>query len=582
MVLVICFVVAQTVVASPEIMPLDKVKPGMKGVGKTVVSGTEVEDFKVEVVSTIQDKADHPLILIKTSGQVIDKTGGIASGMSGSPVYIDGKLIGAVGYGWQMANHKIGMVTPIESMLDIFKLDKLDQNPEDIRLDKPIKLGNKEYDKLKFGFGEEAADTTLVAKPATTPLVVNGLEGRARDRLATELDNYDLAPVKGGGVQSRDENVTLEPGSAVAVQLVRGDINVSSIGTLTYRDQDQLLAFGHPFLSTGNVDYLLSAAYIHQMVTSVKMPFKIGSPLDLKGIITQDRSAGLAGTIDKYPNVIPVEIKVTDKDLQRKQNYNFQIVEEEDLLPKLSTAALLQAIDSTLDRKGGGTAKVQLEIMGNHLPDNLIKHQNFYYSKQDIASTSLSSLVNLLQLIIDNPFQEVDISGIKVDIEVEEKAKVALVEEITLDKTEVQPGDEVEATVTLRRYREDTIDKQISLQIPEEVEAKQLELHALSGREANLDHFTQSQSENRSKQISQIQSLEKLIETYQDQNQNNQLLLELRSSYATQSESALQEKQTNQSLVKEELNTEYVLKGAVKEQIKVTTSQQNEQSSADK
>ncbi|GAB6099470.1 SpoIVB peptidase S55 domain-containing protein [Halanaerocella petrolearia] len=575
----ICLLFSQIAIASPQIMPLDKVKPGMQGIGKTVIKGTKVRDFNVEVISILEQKANNPLILVKTSGEVIDKTGGIASGMSGSPVYIDGKLIGAVGYGWQMANHKIGMVTPIKSMLDIFKLNKKANSKEDIKLDQPIKVGAKEYHKVKFAKKEETTSSdVLVATPVTTPLVVSGLAGRARSRLAKELKNYDLTPVNGGGVVTGKQETTLEPGSAVAAQLVRGDINVSAIGTLTYRDQNQVLAFGHPFLSKGNANYFLSTAYVHQMITSVKMPFKLGSPIDLKGTINQDRSAGLAGVIDKYSNVVPVEVEVTDKDLEKQQVYNFQIVQDQELLPKLSAAALLQVIDSTIDRQGGGTAKVKMEIMGNNLPNQLLKKEDLYYNSSDIAATSLSSLLNGLNLIINNPFQKVEINGIKLNIEVEKESKMALVEQVELDKDKVKPGDEVEAKITLRPYRKEVVEKKVKVKIPEDVEAGKLELHILSGQEANLEQFTQQENDNRSAKANNIKSLEELIKVYQKQNQNNQLLVKVKPNYTSQSKVASKEQPVvKKDLVKEKIDTNYVLRGAVMEKVDVSTKQDKSQ-----
>ncbi|AGB42319.1 SpoIVB peptidase S55 [Halobacteroides halobius DSM 5150] len=554
---------AHPVLASPQIMPLNQIKPGMKATGKTVIKGTKIEKFDVEIISILRKQVGHPLILVKTSGDLIEQTGGIASGMSGSPVYIDGKLIGAVGYGWQMANHKIGMVTPIKSMLSIFKMNQPQVNRE-INLTKPIRIGKRKYTKIRFATKdlEVKNKTTLVARPVTTPLLVSGLYGRAKERLAQGLKNYDVVPVNAGGLVAKQKEVTLQPGSAVAVQLVRGDINVSAIGTLTYRNKDKILAFGHPFLSKGNVNYLLSSAYIHQMIKSVKMPFKIGSPLDLKGLINQDRKAGIAGEIGKFPNVIPVRVSVTDKDLNRTRNFSFQIIKNQDLLTKLASSAVLQTIDSAIDRRGGGTSQVELKILSGSLSDELITQKNLYYSSNDIAVASLSSLLNGLHLIINNPFRKVNIAGIHLNIKVAQTSKIATIEKVKLNRFKFQPGEKIKAEITLRPYRSKAIKKKVSLKVPQDISKDELRVHVLSGREANLEQVSLNQGS--SLFTSKIKGLDELVKDYEEKKQNNQLIVELRSNYASQSKPKTDKKETKlskQKLDQVELNTDYVLNG---------------------
>lgn len=575
-------------------MPLEEIKPGMQGVGKTVLQGTKIEEFAVEIVSILENQnMDQDLILVKTSGDVIERTGGIASGMSGSPVYVKGKLIGAIGYGWQMANHKIGMVTPIEEMLNIFELEK-EKDEEEIMLDTPIEISGKIYNKVKFSTAQEEVKEahTLVAQPVTTPLLVNGLTGRSKDRLADKLSDFDVKPVKSGGLATDIEEVPLKPGSAVAVQLVRGDINVSAIGTLTYRDGNKLLGFGHPFLSKGNANYLLSSAYIHQMITSIKMPFKIGSPAGLKGVITQDRAAGVAGRVGKFPNVVPVEIEVVDKNLERSQVYNLQIIHDEELLPQLSSVALLQAIDTTIDRQGAGTAQLDLEIMSNDLPEQELKRSNLYYSSNDIAANSLGDFIQVLSLLTNNPFKEVNFANIKIKVEVSKKPRLALLEEVNLNTKEVKAGDKIEAEIKFRPYRKELITKNVTVEVPEEVEEGPLELYVLSGQNANLEQLTSSQNGDSNFQTNNIQDLEELIKIYKEQKQNNQLVVQLKEAFSpgarqaqttakaageTEDKSKENEEETeepenyNNNLVEEVLNTDYALQGAVRKQIKVKT-----------
>ena len=595
------------VVAKTEIMPLEEIKPGMQGVGKTVLRGTQIEEFAVEIVSILENQnMDQDLILVKTSGDVIERTGGIASGMSGSPVYVKGKLIGAIGYGWQMANHKIGMVTPIEEMMNIFKLDK-QKDEKEIMLDTPIEISGQKYKRINFTAAKSKteAPNTLTAQPVSTPLLVNGLTGRAKDRLAEKLSDFDVKPVKSGGLATDVKDVPLQPGSAVAVQLVRGDINVSAIGTLTYRDGNKLLGFGHPFLSQGNTNYLLSSAYIHQMITSIKMPFKIGSPAGLKGIVTQDRAAGIAGKIGKFPNIVPVEIKVVDQTLERSKEYNLQIIHDEELLPRLSSVALLQAIDTTIDRKGAGTAEVELEIMSSDLPDNVLKRKNLYHSSNDIAANSLGDFIQAVSVLTNNPFKKINFADIKIKIEVSRKPRVALLEEVNLNKKEVQPGDEIEAEIKFRPYRKELITKNVTVEIPKEVNKGPLEFYVLSGQNANLEQIASSQNGDSNFQTNNIKSLKELMKIYKEQKQNNELVVQLKEVFSPQAQAQAEtqagsegdeaepksdskDKQSataqpknpqdyNNNLSEQVLKTDYVLQGAVRKQIKIITEKQTQE-----
>ncbi|TDX59187.1 SpoIVB peptidase S55 domain-containing protein [Orenia marismortui] len=597
-ILVLFITLSNIAVAKTEIMPLSDIRPGMKGVGKTVLRGTEIEDFNVEVISILKDQQPgQDLILVKTSGDVIKRTGGIASGMSGSPIYIDGKLIGAIGYGWQLADHKIGMVTPIQSMIDIFSLTK--HNKDDnktINLNSPIKIGNKTYNKIYFSSNNKKVKDSdaLIARPVSTPLTVSGLNGRAKERLVETFKDYNITPINGGSLAYLDGDTELKPGSAVAAQLVRGDINVSAIGTLTYREGNKILAFGHPFLAKGNSNYLLSSAYIHQMITSIKMPFKIGSPGKLKGVINQDRTAGIAGEIGKFPNVVPLEINVTDNDLARSKTYNLQIIQNEELIEGLASSAVLQAIDSTIDRTGEGTSKVSIEIMGNKVPADIVKVENLYYSPNDIAASSLADFLQGLSLILHNPFNKVDLANIKFNIEIEKDAKVALIEEIKLNKKEAAPGEEVEAEITLRPYRNELITKKVKFKIPEDTKSTNLEVHVFSGQEANLNQMAPQEEEKKSK-ANNIKTLEELIEVYKSQKKNNQLVVELRPTYTPSADvdnnikevnkehenkedkkkaiedkdSREQKKEIFNDLDEEVVDTNYVLEGSLMEEIKV-------------
>ncbi len=524
--------VSNFVIASDEILPTDQLESGMEGIGKTVIRGTEIEEFDVEVLSIVDEPGlNHDLILIETSGEVIEETGGISSGMSGSPIYIDDQLIGAIGYGWQMADHKIGLVTPIESMLEIFEFDDLIE--EEIDLSTPLEIGNNTYDKLEFSYDseEDVGEQTLLFTPVETPLMVSGLSGRSMDMVDDMFaeHNVELAPFSGGGVSNLEDDIDLQPGSAVAAQLVRGDIDISAVGTMTYRDDDKILAFAHPFLSQGESEYMLSSAYIHQMITSVNMPFKIGSPAQLRGTVTQDRAAGIAGRIDQFPKIVTMEINVIDRNIGRERSFHLEIIQNEDFLDELSIVAALQAIDNTIDRRGQGISKVNMEILANNIEENIISKENYFYSDNDIAAASLLDYITFINLITNNPYQEINLANIKLDIEVEDSNRIALVEDIQLSQEEAVAGEVVEAEIFLQPYRSEVISKEVEIQIPENVKPGTFDIVAFSGQEANYDRLYRMQYEE--EEQSEINSMSDIINLFEEQLKNNQLLVEMIPHY---------------------------------------------------
>ncbi len=503
-------------VMAAEIMPLKNLQPGMHGYAKTVFYGTKIEKFSVEIISIMKNRGlESDMILIKTGGPLIEETGGIAAGMSGSPVYIDDKLIGAIGYGWQDSDHRYGLVTPIEEMLPL-----LDDNKDGELVESQIDLA------------DSLARTN-------TPLMVSGLQGRALKRFEEEMQKIGLDVKPSSGIKKEDTSETWpEPGDAIAVQLVRGDINVASIGTLTYLKGNQLLAFGHPFRNVGEVDYLLSKAYIDGVIPSQTQPFKLGAPFNkLIGAITTDRGAGIAGQLQKFPRIIPLHIRIKDESSGRVEEVAVQIVNDENLLTSMANNVALQAVDSTLDRIGSGTAQMEVKIMGNGLPDLEMKDANMYYSLNDIGSMALVDFYSILDLITRNPFKKVNIIDIRLDLTFNQKDQVALVEEAKILNEEVWPGDIVEVEVTLHPYRADTFKKVIKLNLPEDINPGLATLFIDGGSTGQYSQTTIEAEPDMSDNINQAQisghtSLAEMIEGYQKQPNNNELLLQLYQAYS--------------------------------------------------
>lgn len=504
----IVVVVFSLIVDAVEIMGLEDIKPEMKGMARTVFQGYKVEEFPVEIINIFGDQGlDNNLILFKASGEKIEEAGGIASGMSGSPVYVDDKLIGAIAYGWPLADHRYGMITPIEHMMEL-----LDKNPADEK--------NTGKTQLK------------------TPLYVSGMQGRSFERMKNEFEDLGFQVLQTAGLSTITS--TQEPlgaGSAVAVQLVRGDISIGSIGTLTYKESGDILAFGHSFFNKGDVDYLLSRAYINTVIPSIQSPFKLGSITnDLIGSVTVDRSAGVAGRLNKYPKIIPLSIKVSDIEKNKINNINVQLVKDEDLLTSLITNVSLEALDSTLDRVGRGTANVNLKITGKGLPDLGIERNNIFYSRNDIAAVALYELYDLFNIINTNPFKKVELIDIKLDVEINNTDNVALIQEAKVLNDKVKPGDTLEIELTLLPYRSNPVVQYLYLDLPEDINTGMATL-VIDGGFTGESYQSLPEDESDMMVTNQAiiegyKDLDSILEDYLARAKNNELIVQVYRPYS--------------------------------------------------
>ncbi len=521
-VLLVFLLSGMTVWARPDIMPLKDVKVGMKGIGKTVIRGREIETFTVEVMGILSNnKLNENIlisgqsILVKVGGKVIEEAGGIAAGMSGSPVFINNKLVGGLSSGWVMTDHTVGLVTPIEEMLGIWDYPSTSARSQG-EVGKPVRWVSA--DPLRLGDVtchhlwevDEPADLARCGLPvdapvfvrARTPVMVQGLSEKYLRRLnerfrGTRLQAAPVPPVsppsgpfalpgatptgpasstRSGTVPSASE--TFEPGSALGVQLARGDINLTTIGTLTYRDGKRILGFAHPFLKKGSVSFLMTGTHIYHCFSSVQMPFKIGAPTEMLGTITQDREKGIAGEIGRFPALVPVQLEITDKDLKRSRSINYQIVRDPTVFISVIESTLSQAIEEVCDREGGGTALlgIALECGSARGKQYQFRRENLFYSKSNIVGTLIGEVTGLLESVIDSELEEVFPSRLMLKVELEKARRTLTIEKVEVKNTSVTPGGMLEAWVTIRPFREKSLVRKARLPIPPDLNKETLVL----------------------------------------------------------------------------------------------------------
>ena len=538
-----------------DIMPVGDVRPGMQGIAKTVVAGTDIEEFGVEVIGVLKDKGPSgDLILVRTYGDVIDRTGGIVQGMSGSPVYIDGKLVGAIAYGWSLTDHRVGMLTPIGDMLKLWE-------PAPEKKTNPSTTEEKKNKQLAGAAGQASEEQALAMsgslRPLDTPLMVAGFTPQALKWLGEKVKPLNLVPFAVGASPESAVYGSLQPGSALAAELVRGDVSVGAIGTVTYVEDGKILAFGHPFLRRGGSSYFLSQAYIFTTVPSLESGFKLGSAGPMVGKIAQDRGAGIAGEVGAYPNIVPVRVHVMDKDLQRQQDAGLQVVQDEKLTPLLATAAVYNVVDKTLDRQGAGTAKVRFEISAPGVPGDVVVRENMFYSPANIGETAMGELFEGLNLLAGNSFQALTLFDVNVQIEVEEERKTAVITQAKAVQASVKPGEKAQIQITLKPYRGENIIRTVNYEVPKTQPEGNLSLLVRGGGSIPIAKLMEGQGNLLLEllQKKRTRTLEEEVKHFTESDRNNDIVVEpapLEEEMAKQGPGAMQAKKIQNKAAKAE------------------------------
>lgn len=486
-----------------EVMPLREVKPGMVGEVRTVFKGTEIKSFPVEVISVIKSsRGDRHFILVRAYGPLIEKLGGIAAGMSGSPVYINGKIVGAIGYGWKMSDHRLGLVTPIEEMMRVW--DKR-YSPE--RLDWNVILREKNDEEKLIMF-------------------VSGLSSRAFSLLRSDFEKYGVrlinVPLSGEIKVVRD--VKLIPGAAVGALLSCGDINIGAIGTLSYVDGEKFLAFAHPFLLRGNVNYFLTTAYIHECISSIEFPFKLGTPGDIVGIVTQDRVEAIGGFLRRYPLSIPISFHIRSLDDGKERKSFVRVVYDDGVLNNLLKAIFLSTFDLGWGRVGDGTVKLKYKLEGKNMP-YVVERTNYFYSGEDASKEAFEAFKRDFFLVLYNEFAEVFPLGVTIEAEFTAQPKVLWIKDIKVSKKEISRGEELSVKINLLPYRGKSSEKEVKIKVPEDFPQGKAILMVRGG-----GIYPKGKDKDGKKEEKVYKSLKELLDDLKKEENNNEVIVELVSS----------------------------------------------------
>lgn len=492
-----------------DVLKLEHLKPGMKGYGKTVFSGTKIENFNVEILGILKNyDAKRDLILVKCTGEVVDETGVIA-GMSGSPIYVNNKIIGALSYAWPFSKEAIAGVTPIKEMLNILENDpsKNSFNHNTRPLIPPTKLA-KAYTNF---------DVKLA--PIKTPLMVSGFDSNVFKFLGPEFDMLGMTPIQSGSSASMeiDTKHQLEPGSAVGVQLIKGDLSATAVGTVTYKKGNHILAFGHPFVQMGNLDFPMSGAYVHTILSSISLSSKMASATKVLGKITQDRKSGIAGVMGEFSKMIPCTSKIEGS---QKIEYNFEIVQNNIFTPNLCQMAFLSTILATENQLGELYVKLGLKIFLDELDSPIVLEDIFYES--NASWFPVAQIISPIQDLLNNRFKKINISKIEFSAKLIEKPMVAIIDDLTVDKSRVSPGDQVTVSVNLAPIYQKSLEKKIEFTIPETVKpGSKIMVTACSANNSSMLNVIRSSGKYKPTNFEQYIELIKEVEP------NNQLIIHI-------------------------------------------------------
>lgn len=464
-----------------EIMNVEDITPGMKGYGKTVFSGNRIEVFNIEVLGVLKNwEARSDMILIKMTGGPLDKTG-IIAGMSGSPVYINNKLIGAVSHGWSFAKEAIAGVTPIGIMLDVLKMESLvEESPfarKDTTWSAPLSMqDSRVINKLKSHgmlledkLSEDAwlqQPFTINLVPIQTPLMFSGFDNRSLKRMSPLFSKLGWFPYQSNnGHSNTSPNLSgFVPGAAVAAEIIRGDLNASAIGTLTYREGNNILAFGHPLIQTGATDLPMATAHVHTILSSLSGSVKMAVPEEIIGRISQDRRSALAGKIGEYPQMIPCQVDIKGA---LNVKYNFDIIHNNLLTPHIVQMAVESALLATEKSIGEKLVNMRLDINidGREKPVTI---ENIYH---DSGPTwfPIYNITHPIRTLLNNNFQPVRIKSMKLAANILETKNKATIENIRVSKKWVNPGDEISINVSLKPFAQESVSIPLKIKLPDDV-----------------------------------------------------------------------------------------------------------------
>jgi hypothetical protein len=491
--------------SNTPLFPITDVKPGLKGVGRTIFQGDQIEEFQVEILGLLKNvlAPKHDLILARLSGGPLEKTGVIA-GMSGSPVYIDGKLVGAVAISFPFSKEPLAGITPIQEMLQVVPEEK-GQTPAQAAIPPDFRMartasGPRESARLipQHDFGPESLRRYFPAHEARLsllnlelPLRFGGFASEALEPFLPLFRQMGFEPITAGALSGGESSTPVkgefDPGSMISLLLVRGDLNVNADCTVTFRQGNNLYACGHRVLSVGPIQIPFGPSRVLVTVPSLASSFKLVAPGEVMGTIRQDRFDAIYGVVgEKNPPMIPVTVRIQST-LNTQEDYKFEVIQEPFLSPLLVNLAFVSTLSNTERTLGAATLEFEgrIRLAGAEV----VHFQDVLSGEMGIAAQAGSVVATPLSYLMGSGFADLRIEGIELSVKSRNERSLATLEQVWSTKSEVRPGDHIEVIALLRLPGGQAVTQRIPVDIPESVNDKTLMLAVGGGSEINALQF---------------------------------------------------------------------------------------------
>ncbi|MGI9056189.1 MAG: hypothetical protein ACR2F2_10360 [Pyrinomonadaceae bacterium] len=475
-----------------QFFPLDELKAGMRGTAWTVFRGSVPEEFNVEILGIVPGAIGprQDLIVGRISGGNADRTS-VFAGMSGSPVYIDGKLVGAISYSFPFSKEPICGITPIQQMINIFEQNQnISPKAQDPRPLSFSELASTEW-KTDYPVSGNFSSSVLMAnpnsplaavagqsfQPIAVPVTFSGFSPQTLKFFEKELLQVGLLPVSAVGGSAaitpmkKANSETLLGGTSVSMQLTRGDYSMAAAGTVTYRDGDKIYAFGHPFLNLGSSDLPMSESSVVTVVPNLNNSFKLAVPGAMVGSMLQDRNTGVLGKLGQSPKMIPVKLNL-ENSRNQTETLNFEIAKDDFLTPLLLNISIFNSISAKERGLGDSTIELNgtINIKGQKEP---VKIERRFAGMQALQFTGASMAIPVSN-ILQSRFENLEIENIELNIKSGDGSKTADLERIALDKTQVRAGETFEVQAFVRTDSGRTFVQKVPVKIPADTPAGML------------------------------------------------------------------------------------------------------------
>lgn len=464
----------------PQIIPLSQIKPGMKGVGYTIFSGDQIQTFDVEVIGILPNLVGpkQDVVLVRLSSPEIAKSG-VVAGMSGSPVYFDGKLAGSISYKFgTFTTEAIGGMTPIEEELAV----------DSQSTGAPVRAASARYSLPHAWAQRTGIGTGEYLEPIASPVVFSGFLPSVVGTYSSQLEKYGMVATEGGSAPATPTDRDLRPGDMAGMVLISGDLSVAAGCTVTARIGGRIYLCGHPLFGFGNVDIPMARAHVVATLPSSMASTKIMTTGGTIGSITEDRLTGVMGRIGPPPPMIPVELSVGPA--ASAKQFHFNVMENRKLTPLLVAMATLNGVRSNLVYNEGTTFQLDgsIKIAGH----SAVRLENMFAPSNTPvpdASPVAAQVEGVFSEIFNNPYEQPHITGIHLSVRSLPNARWATIDSAWSDAKQVHPGQTVTIKVAMRPYRGSPFVRNVPITIP--AQASPGTLHVLVSDASTLDRIEQ-------------------------------------------------------------------------------------------